>query len=185
MKGFTLIELLVVVLIVAILASVALMEYQKAVEKTRAAEAIRLLRNLYHAEKLYHITHGVYASALDELDFDFKGEKIICSQSNKTPCWGYYNTEGVRGDRWSIELEKGKNPSITVGRIEGPFSGTGFFMQLERKDGIQYPLEQLACLENLKGKFTYKKKENSYCVDVMDGTFYSKSASSRKYEIPQ
>ncbi len=55
--GFTLIELLVVVLIIGILATIALPEYTKAVEKANAAEAITLLRNLLTAEKAYKLSN--------------------------------------------------------------------------------------------------------------------------------
>ena len=51
-QEFTLIELLVVVLIIGILAAVALPQYQKAVEKTRAAEAKIVLNKVRQIHQL-------------------------------------------------------------------------------------------------------------------------------------
>ncbi|WP_424245500.1 prepilin-type N-terminal cleavage/methylation domain-containing protein [Elusimicrobium posterum] len=74
-KGFTLIELLVVVLIIGILASIALPQYTKAVEKSRAAEAIQLagaIEGAYHRHFMQYGNNGVYGEAIrEELDLDF------------------------------------------------------------------------------------------------------------------
>jgi prepilin-type N-terminal cleavage/methylation domain-containing protein len=49
-KGFTLIELLVVIFIIGILAAIALSQYQKAVEKSHAAEALSVMKTIKQAE---------------------------------------------------------------------------------------------------------------------------------------
>ncbi|MBO4674652.1 MAG: prepilin-type N-terminal cleavage/methylation domain-containing protein [Elusimicrobiaceae bacterium] len=71
--GFTLIELLVVVLIIGILAAVALPQYEKAVEKSRATEATIFLKNLDTAETAYHLANGEFTHDLDALDIDVRG----------------------------------------------------------------------------------------------------------------
>ncbi|MBR4355214.1 MAG: prepilin-type N-terminal cleavage/methylation domain-containing protein [Elusimicrobiaceae bacterium] len=56
-KGFTLIEVLVVVLIIGILAAIALPQYEVAMEKSRAAEAMVVLKTLVDAEQRYMQAH--------------------------------------------------------------------------------------------------------------------------------
>ncbi|WP_424244773.1 prepilin-type N-terminal cleavage/methylation domain-containing protein [Elusimicrobium posterum] len=78
-KGFTLIELLVVVLIIGILASIALPQYTKAVEKSRSVEAVLTLKNIEDAANRYYLAKGDYRGSAggnlrpDDLDIDIPG----------------------------------------------------------------------------------------------------------------
>ena len=69
--GFTLIELLVVVLIIGILAAVALPQYQKAVEKSRIAEAKTILNTMRKNYQLCVLNYGEDAEECHE-DNDIK-----------------------------------------------------------------------------------------------------------------
>ncbi|MGN0024268.1 MAG: type IV pilin protein [Candidatus Avelusimicrobium sp.] len=98
-QGFTLIELLVVVLIIGILASVALPQYQKAVLKSRTAEVWANLKTLNMAANAYCLenpsgsgtinTYSPYSDDISsELAVEVKSSKyfyywgsIACSSS--------------------------------------------------------------------------------------------------------
>ena len=72
--GFTLIELLVVVLIIGILAAVALPQYQYAVNKSRAVQALTLLTAIVKAQEVYWLNNGTYTTDLTALDIDVPTE---------------------------------------------------------------------------------------------------------------
>ena len=77
-RGFTLIELLVVVLIIGILASVALPQYQLAVAKSRLSNYMQMASSLRRAQEAYYMANGQYAVSLHDLDVDFSK---VCSVS--------------------------------------------------------------------------------------------------------
>mgnify|MGYP002852399556 CR=1 FL=1 len=75
-RGFTLIELLVVVLIIAILAAVALPQYQKAVHKARWAEAQTNLKTIGQALLACDMARASlsdYCAINENLDIDLPG----------------------------------------------------------------------------------------------------------------
>ncbi len=67
-KAFTLIELLVVVLIIGILAAVALPQYQRATEKSRATQILVTGRAMVNALDRYYEENASYPTAIEELD---------------------------------------------------------------------------------------------------------------------
>ncbi|MGN0015904.1 MAG: type IV pilin protein [Candidatus Avelusimicrobium sp.] len=82
MKGFTLIELLVVVLIIGILSSVALPQYQKAVKKTRLMRLAPLIKAMADAEEAYYLANGQYTPFSSELDISWPDGSLAGSATD-------------------------------------------------------------------------------------------------------
>ncbi len=74
--GFTLIELLVVVLIIGILAAVAVPQYQKAVEKSRAMQVLMIGKYLRDLERNYRLENGEYTEYFDKLGAEIPHAKL-------------------------------------------------------------------------------------------------------------
>lgn len=83
--GFTLIELLVVVLIIGILASIAIPQYFKVVERARVSEAHAFISQLKQAQERYLARAGSYIVAEGELG------KLDVSLPGSSPDFGMKN----------------------------------------------------------------------------------------------
>ncbi len=161
-RGFTLIELLVVVLIIGILAAVAVPQYQKAVEKSKAAQAFAMIRSVAAAQEAYHLANGTYATTFDKLDVSIPWTEKVRWIDGSSHNWAVYSN-----DEWSLQLYyEASGIGVSVGRISGPYAGAGFVYLLESSND---PIHTLLCHENdwTGGQsITFSKSSGAYCKKI-------------------
>lgn len=69
-RAFTLVELIIVVIIIGILASIAIPQFNKTMERSRIAEASAVLGALRGAQLRYKLENTAYATSTASLDID-------------------------------------------------------------------------------------------------------------------
>ena len=166
MKGFTLIELLVVVLIIGILAAIAVPQYQKAVERSRATQAITLLKSVAQAAESYYLANGTEFTSFDDLavDIPWTGNTRVIGVSQDTRSNG----------EWALEIESSTASNsivLFVTRLTGKYQGTGFNIPLGATDGTHYESPRIVrCFERTSASthiFDPSFPAGAYCEKIM------------------
>ena len=134
-RGFTLIELLVVVIIIAVLAAIALPQYQKAVVKSRAAQLQTLLDAVVKEMDLYYLRHGSYRASFEKLDIGVEGETL---GSWKASCGrDLVPTSTKKGKDFEISLYTGgvqNKYKVFAYFTEGKYKCRGFMHIFDQND---------------------------------------------------
>ena len=159
--AFTLIELLVVVLIIGILAAVALPQYQKAVEKSRATQAFILLKSLAQAAESFYLANGIWPTEFAELDIEvpWSSTKPVMAAS----------TDAKASGEWRVEIiNHNKYEGITMRKLNGKFTGCGFAWF--KKHEMSTMNNRWICSEDLA------LPQGDFCQKMFNGSFVTKGA---------
>jgi len=75
--GYTLVDMMIVVLIMSVLGSLGLNQYNKYIARARRPETVMAFRSIASLQREYLLTHGKYAGTFAELGFNMeRGAKI-------------------------------------------------------------------------------------------------------------
>ena len=167
-QAFTLIELLVVVLIIGILAAVALPQYQKAVEKAKAAQALTMLKSVYQAAKSYVLANGAWPASFDELALEVPWN---------TTHQFYKGQREIGNSDWAVSLFVSSYTGVTaqgviVARVSGPYAGAGFIMYHTPIN--KFSSDEVVCVEvhNTNNYIhPFAKSRGDYCKKIFKGQF--------------
>ena len=187
-RAFTLIELLVVVLIIGILASIALPQYQKAVERSKAGQVLGLLKAVGQAFEANYLENGQYTNSLDDLavNIPWTGTTKFSTLPDAGPA--------KSNDRWTLQIyadTTSANGSVVINlmQISGKYKGAGFSMAWKVNHGMEERFRRISCNERVGASgvnfvFDPSLPPGAYCEKIMQATLISSSASDRSYKLP-
>ncbi len=175
-RGFTLIELLVVVLIIGILAAVAVPQYQKAVEKSRAMQAVALLKSIIPALESYYVANGSFPTSFDEFDMELPAD------------WNgneYFTTGNISDTKsnseWAIGLDSANSNwyAVQIGHWTGNYKGAGFAYYVTSAWGPTP--KEILCTEIIDYGVPFEKEAGAFCEKLFNATLLVNTVNQRFY----
>ena len=107
--GFTLIEVLVCVMIIGILASLAVPQYYKSIERDKASEAVNLMMAMKTAQYQYWAKYGVYCNGAIATCSGFVFDAPPVKYYSAIPAF----TAGSAGNQsWKLVLTRKDTPAL-------------------------------------------------------------------------
>jgi type IV pilus assembly protein PilE len=109
-RGFTIIELSIALVIIAILAGMAVLTYNKYANKARMTQAQTALKHLQKTQTIYWTEYGSYADNVVLLDFDpvkydFYSITVVLDNTGLDFTGRAEGHGPMAGDRWHITKE--------------------------------------------------------------------------------
>ena len=162
-QAFTLIELLVVVLIIGILAAIAVPQYQKAVEKSKAVQAISIMKSFAQAIRVYYLANGKLPESFEVLDVSLDG------WTGNTRWYYDLRTPTISNGDWSLQIYKTTigNMNLYCGRISGKYKGGGFYMPAQMTTSLDQD-DKIYCVERRSGGIVLKGDPGDYCMKIFN-----------------
>jgi len=111
--GYTFIDVMIVTLIIAVLSSLGLNQYNKHVARSKRPESIMAFRTIAAQQREYMLSHGKYAGTFSALGFNMEGGAMVSP------------TE-IQGRQYNYRLLQDDGPRswyvVATGNIDGdPF----------------------------------------------------------------
>ncbi|MBQ3666839.1 MAG: prepilin-type N-terminal cleavage/methylation domain-containing protein [Elusimicrobiaceae bacterium] len=162
-KGFTLIEMLVVVLIIAILATIGIPWYQRAIIRAEGMEIVSLLKMATVSYQHYVLMNGGYPTRPSQLDVPLPG-------FTGNTCWssyGHNSTNCSSNGKWGYQMSNwggssAKRRGVMMGFLTGPYRGCGFYIP----SYSDKPIKSIYCLEISTNSVTFTKDKGDCCMKI-------------------
>ena len=157
--GFTLIELLVVVLIIGILSAVALPQYQKAVEKSRASEGIQNIMNIQRAVEMWVLSNGGLPSTntfligckekadgkCGVLDIDLESVLTCSTSQNNCESKNFQYTAYCNSSSCAVNVSRMRNNRYIYGFIMSDWNPSNLSWWKDCEYNLAFPEARTIC----------------------------------------